>query len=136
MIEGILSKEAEKWWPLVAPMLERVISEYDPGYTTDDLLDFIQAQKKQLWVCITEKGLCGAVVTEITNYPQYRVLHAPYVAGTDMADWLSELLRTLESFARHHGCKYVTGCGRRGWVKTLAPEGWQEGFTIIRKELT
>ena len=45
-------------------------------------------------------------------------------------------LAVIEAFARSKNCKYVSGCGRRGWLRELAREGWREGFTIVRKELT
>lgn len=134
MIEGIASTQAEAFWPIVSPWLEQVVEEYDPGYTTDDLLDHIKQQKKQLWVGLSE-GIAAALITEINIYPQYKVLHVPYVAGHHMVQWLPGALRILEAFGKHHHCKYVTGCGRRGWVKTLERDGWREGFTIIRKEL-
>lgn len=135
MIDGVPSYHAEQVWPLVEGWLQNVVNEYDPGYTTADLLDHIKQQKKQLWLGLS-KEIAAVIVTEINIYPQYKVLHAPYVAGSDMDAWLPGALRTLEAFARHHGCKYVTGCGRRGWVRALQSDGWREGFTIIRKELT
>jgi hypothetical protein len=135
MIEGILSSEAERFWPTVEPWLQQVIDQYDPGYSTDNLFDHIKQQKKQLWVGLSPQ-IAAALVTEITIYPQYKVLHVPYVAGHDMDKWLPGALRVLEAFGRHHECKYVTGCGRRGWVKALESDSWKEGFTIIRKELT
>lgn len=134
MVEGIPSTHAERIWPLVSPLFQRVVSEFDPGYSTDDLLEKVKAQKGQLWVCATDT-LHAAAITEINAYPEYKVLHAPYVAGDDMDRWLVPLLDVFEAYARHHGCAYVTGCGRRGWVKALKPYGWEEGFTIVRKQL-
>ena len=134
MIGLIPAELSETYWPVVAPLIEKVVAEYDPGYATEDLLNDVLKGRKQLWVAATDHIAC-AVITEINNYPQYKVLHAPYVAGDDMEQWLPRLLQTLEKFGRAHGCKYVTGCGRRGWVKALSSYGWSEGFTIVRKEL-
>jgi len=116
-------------------MLDTVIHRFDPGFTSDGILRSIESKDHQLWVIRKESEILAVIVTEINNYPEYRVLHAPYIAGNGMNEWFDSAFDVLESFAKHHGCKYLTGCGRRGWVKQGASRGYQEVYTVVRKQI-
>lgn len=135
MIQGIQSADARAVWPIVGPMIDKVIDRFDPGFTSDGILRSIERKDHQLWVIRKESEILAVIVTEINNYPEYRVLHAPYIAGNGMNEWFDSAFDVLESFAKHHGCKYLTGCGRRGWVKQGASRGYQEVYTVVRKQI-
>lgn len=135
-LTGVLAEHAAEWWPYVEPLLRRVTDQYDPGYTTDDLLQRVQLRDAQLWVVLSPDSVAAVIITEIQVFPQYKSLHAPYIAGDEMGEWFGHAFEVLESFAQSHGCKYLTGCGRRGWVRYGKGRGYDEGMTIIRKDLT
>lgn len=135
MIYGVASREARHHWPIVAPMIQGVLDKFDPGFTTDSILASIEEQNHQLWLIVIDGLIVAAIITEINNYPAYSVLHAPYIAGERMAEWFDTAFDVLESFGKHHGCKYLTGCGRRGWVKQGASRGYQEVYTVVRKQI-
>lgn len=134
MIYGIPSSEARGYWYIVAPLLQTIIDRFDPGYTTDDILFRVEHQEMQLWL-IAPDAISAVVITEITHFPQYKTLHAPFIAGERMAEWFDPVFDVLEAFAKHHGCKYLTGCGRKGWVRQGKPRGYRETYTVLRKEL-
>lgn len=134
MIYGIPSHQARGYWHIVEPLLQTIIDRFDPGYSADDILFHVEQQKMQLWL-IAPDEVCAVVITEITNFPQYKTLHAPFIAGERMGEWFDPVFDVLESFAKHHGCKYVTGCGRRGWVRQGKPRGYRETYTVLRKEI-
>lgn len=134
MVEGIPSTRAERIWPLVSPLFQRIVSEFDPGYSTDDLLEKVKTQKGQLWVCATDT-LHAAAITEIKVLPAYKVLHVIACAGGQMNLWLPHLLNVFDFYAKEHDCLYVTCSGRRGWVRSLSKFGWKEEFTTVRKQL-
>jgi hypothetical protein len=133
VIHGIPSREARWYWHVVAPLLQTVVDRFDPGYTTDDILSRIESKDMQLWVI--DPDIAAVVITEITHFPQYKTLHAPFIAGERMAEWFDPVFDVLEAFANHHGCKYLTGCGRRGWVRQGKPRGYRETYTVLRKPL-
>ena len=135
MIYGIPSAEARGYWGIVEPWLSVVVDRFDPGFTTDDIISGIEEQRYQLWLLAPKSEPVAAIVTEINNYPQYSVLHAPYIGGSRMNEWFDNAFDVLEAFAKYHGCKYLTGCGRRGWIKQGASRGYQEVYTVVRKQI-
>ena len=134
VILGIRSDQARNCWPIVEGWISGVLDTFDPGFTTTDILESIEARNHQLWLIVLEQPV-AVIVTEINNYPRYSVLHAPYIAGGRMDEWFDNAFDVLEAFAKHHGCKYLTGCGRRGWVRQGAHRGYREAYTVVRKEL-
>lgn len=134
MLFGIPSFRARECWHVAEPMLQTVIDRFDPGYTTTDILFRVEHQDMQLWFVAIDE-ICATIITEVTVFPQYKTLHAPFIAGSRMDEWFDSAFDTLEAFARANGCKYLTGCGRRGWARQGKPRGYDDVYTIVRKEL-
>lgn len=116
-------------------MLDRVVDRYDPGYTTDDLLASVESQRMQLWVCVDNRIITACVVSEIQEYPRYRVFNLIAMAGDGMDKWFTPAFDVLEAYGKHHGCKYLSGSGRKGWVRQCRNRGYNEAFVVTRKEL-
>ena len=127
---GIPSYCIDGAWPTAEPLLQKVLDLFDTGFSLDDLKARCKAQEMQLWLRPD-----AAFITEIQIFPQYKCLHIPYIGGTGMEDWFDDVMDQFEAFARHMGCAYVSGCGRRGWVRQGRNRGYEEGFTIVRKKL-
>lgn len=133
MIEGIYPIELIEVWDRAEPLLQRVLDQFDSGYTSEDVLTELQHERMQLWKIGDWDAL---MVTEIYNVPRWRALLIVWCVGDRMDEWLDPAFEMLERFARAHGCKYVEGRGRRGWTKALAHRGWfKEGMTVVRKAL-
>lgn len=128
---GIRSEWIEDIWPIAGPLIQRVLDEFDTGYSLDDLKERCKQAKAQLWMHGTE----AAFISEIQVFPSYTVLHVPYIGGSGMESWFDEAMDVLEAFALDKGCAYLSGCGRRGWVRQGKSRGYTEAFTIVRKRL-
>lgn len=128
---GIPSSAIDLAWPVAGPLIQRVLDEFDTGYSLDDLKARCKSQDMQLWLCDDR----AAFLSEIQVFPRYKALHVPYIAGDGMDQWIDRAMDVLEAFARHMGCAYVSGCGRRGWARVGRDRGYTEGFTITRKAL-
>lgn len=128
---GIPSAYVDQLWPVAAPLIQKVLDEYDTGYSLDDLKARCMSQDMQLWLYRDQ----AAFLSEIQVFPQHKTLHVPYIGGDGLAEWFDEAFAALEAFARRMGCKYISGCGRRGWVRLGRRRGYEEGFTIVRKSL-
>ena len=73
MVQGILSTEVDKWWEHVEIYIERAL-EYGLGeYKPEDIKALCMSQDMQLWI-MWDRGVKGAFVTQILNYPQFSVL--------------------------------------------------------------
>ena len=118
MIEGILSKDVDAWWPYAEEYLISAL-EYGLGeYSIDDIKKSCSEARMQLWVKTSDK-VEGAFVTKINEYPQKNILAVLLLGGNTFSKWKEETDALLTAFALSNGCEYVELFGRKGWEKHL-----------------
>lgn len=102
-----------------------------PLYTISDVETDLAANEARLWI-----GERSCILTKVNDYASTgeRVLEI-WLGGGDLAE-IREAIPTLEDWARRAGCTQATIDGRRGWLRTLAPFGFREYTTVVRKILT
>ena len=132
MIIRVDSREALAEWSFYAPFIQRVIDKANSGSSVEDVLTCLQLGSMQLWRDGKRKAVA---VTEIQDYPRYRMLLVYMVAGKDVRDWLAEGQQQLDSFAKQSGCKYIEFQGRAGWEKLCRELGYDNKMIRMRKEL-
>lgn len=101
------ASEFKRLQDILAPALE-----YDDTHNLQDIADCIDKSVMQLWPAHK-----SAVVTQVIDFPQKKVLHI-FMAGGDLED-LNTLSPHIEKFAQHMGCQKITLTGRRGWSRTF-----------------
>ena len=134
MIQGILSKDVEKWWSHVEPHITNSLQHGVGEYTSDDIKWACQQQEMQLWVKWND-GVQGAFVTQILNYPQFPILLVLLLGSTDFIDWRNEADELLKRFGKDKGCKYIEFFGRKGWGNYLKDIGYKEQTRMFSKEI-
>lgn len=72
-------------------------------------------------------------MTQLIDEPQMRVCHFWLAAGE--LGGVVALSRKVLGWAKDNGCARATLAGRRGWVRALASEGWQEELTLMGREV-
>ena len=103
--------------------------EYSGGtHTFEDIVRACCEGKMQFWPA--ERG-CG--VTEVVVYPRKKVLHI-FLAGGEMAQ-LQDMVDSVVTFAKAHGCDAVTVAGRPGWEKVLAGDGFRPVFRVLERKV-
>lgn len=111
-------------------MIEKWIKdalEYSLGtHSYEDVLESIYNGDMQLFA---NKG--GCVVTQITKYPQKKVLYI-YLAGGDF-DSVVSLNDEVVQYARSKECDSLMQIGRLGWTKKLKEHGWEYKSACMTK---
>ena len=134
MIEGILSKDIEVWWPHVQeyliPALEHGLGEYSIG----DIKKSCKSKDIQLWVKIS-KEVEGAFITKISQYPQKNILCVLLLGGKNFSSWRDEADVLLNAFGKENKCEYVELFGRKGWGKLLKDLDYKEQTRLFAKEI-
>ena len=104
--------------------LDRALETGGRAFTPRDVAAFVEEGKFQCW---QRNETC--VLTEIQQYPRYRVLNVFAIIGelNDAMDQLPEVI----AFARKHDCKKIMAAGRPGWKKIVPKYGFKVNPRII-----
>lgn len=115
-----------------APWLSAALTAQDarPLWTLDDVRADLEARQAHLWL-----GERAAMVTTISDFPGAgeRIIEC-WLAGGDMNEILA-MTPPIEDWARRVGCTQAHVTGRKGWVRALAPFGYDHYATTVRKLL-
>jgi hypothetical protein len=94
-------------------------------FTVGNIYDLVKEGDYQLWVAYDEGIFKGAVVTNVMNYPQKKVLCMQFCGGEQLKLWKEPMLDILKRFARDSGCEGIESTGRPGWAKVFQNDGYR-----------
>lgn len=134
-IVGVPSDTARAVWPLVRGWIAEALERGNALDTPEDVLKSIENQEYQLWV-VHDGGPCAVFVTRIFSGSLGSALVAVCLGGRGMETWLFAVEDVIARFAKDKGCSRIYLHGRRGWVRQLAPYGWQEETVNVMKEIS
>jgi hypothetical protein len=117
-------------WDQTSPLLEKALDE---TYTIKDILYGLANDNMQLFISWNNNKVESAVVTEIAQYPQAKILRYFLAGGNNLNNWLERIQETIEKFAKKNKCTHLEVAGRKGWVRKL--KGYQMKAIILSKEI-
>jgi hypothetical protein len=100
--------------------------------TVDDVLKAARDGRAQLW-----EGGSLLLVTEVEDYPQFRVLRYATVAGDMNTEDLIALQARADAWGRGEGCTRAEAIGRLGWDRKAAQwlPNWERVGSFWQKDL-
>lgn len=108
----------------------QVLKESGGIYELEDVLSMVNDGNAQSFVSKDEESW---VVTRVYDFPRKRVLDIILAVGT--FEGVSSLERSVEDFAREHGCAMLmASAGRDGWLRK-STNGWRVAATWFVREL-
>ena len=87
----------------------------------------------QLFISWNDDRVESAVVTEIAQYPQSKVLRYFLAGGVNLENWLERIQKVIEKFAKKENCTHLEVAGRKGWVRKL--KGFRVKAYLLNKEI-
>ena len=130
VVTRVPSEDLEFIWSQVAPLLEKALDE---TYSIKDILYGLANDRMQLFISWNDNRVESAVVTEIAQYPQAKILRYFLAGGTNLDNWLERIQEKIEKFAKQNKCTYLEVAGRKGWVRKL--KGYKMKAIILSKEI-
>ena len=130
IVTRVPSEDVEFIWSQVAPLLEKAL---DKTYSIKDILYGLANDRMQLFISWHNDKVESAVVTEIAQYPQSKVLRYFLAGGTNLENWLEEIQIVIEKFAKKENCTQLEVAGRKGWVRKL--KGFRVKAYLLNKEI-
>jgi hypothetical protein len=138
-VEQVTDSEAA--WFELEPFIARAVAESKGLNTVADVRGALADGRYCAYMVLEalEDGgaeqISAVLVCEIVQHPGAKVLFFVTFAGDGFERWAGDLSTIMSRVARHFGCSRMALTGRRGWVKKLAPFGWQEQFVMCEVSL-
>lgn len=130
VVTRVPSEDLEFIWSQVAPLIEKALDE---TYSIKDILYGLANDRMQLFISWNDNRVESAVVTEIAQYPQAKILRYFLAGGRNLENWLERIQEKIEKFAKQNKCTYLEVAGRKGWVRKL--KGYKMKAIILSKEI-
>jgi len=130
VVTRVPSEDVEFIWSQVAPLLEKALDE---TYSIKDILYGLANDRMQLFISWNNNKVESAVVTEIAQYPQSKVLRYFLAGGNNLDNWLERIQEVIEKFAKKQNCTHLEVAGRKGWVRKL--KGFKVKAYLLNKEI-
>jgi hypothetical protein len=109
----------------------------DGRFNVDDILRFVLTGCMQLWAVFSpeEQKIYGHIVTEIKQYPQFKMLVIQYccLEPNHMAYVEDKMQDVAERFAKDSGCTGIELVGRPGWGKRISKYGYEMQSVTYQK---
>ena len=113
-------------WNRCSAWLEAALYYSNGTHTIDDVLETVQRGDAQFWHYPD-----AAVVTEIIDYPQKRVLRY-WLAGGNLKTLL-KVEPSIRHWSQLWGCVGIEIIGRKGWHRVL--KGFKQTGIILAKDM-
>ena len=113
-------------WNRYSAWLEAALYYSNGTHTIDDVLETVQRGDAQFWHYPD-----AAVVTEIMDYPQKRVLRY-WLAGGNLKTLL-KVEPSIRHWSQLWGCVGIEIIGRKGWHRVL--KGFKQTGIILAKDM-
>jgi hypothetical protein len=120
----ITSDDIDEHWAELVPEFKRSIARNVDGYTLDDMLAEIKADRS--FVITIHEG--GKLLMASTVDIQPKALHVHLFSGYQMSRWIKLFMDCLIEVGRGMGKKHYTSMSRRGMVKALKP--WAKPHSV------
>lgn len=130
----IKPEEVALVWEEVEPLISRATQFSEGEMLPQDFLATLTMGGMQLWIAISGGDkVTLAMVTQIIEYPQKKVLRVITIAGEDFKEAHERFKGGIEDFALRTGCTSMELWGRKGWKKML-PD-WKDSYIVFTKNL-
>jgi hypothetical protein len=129
MILKVPEKDLHIIWSEVEPLIKKAL---DDCYTTNDILKGLINNSFQLFISWNNE-VESAIVTEVAQYPQKKILRYFLAGGKNLDNWLEPIQQEIEKFAKYNQCQSIEVAGRKGWARKL--KGYEQKIYLFNKEL-
>lgn len=124
----VLPEHYDAVWPLIKEYMNGAAKYTYGRFTVDDIRKGLENTAQHLWIAYEEDKVYGAVITEITLYPQVTVLVTQFTGGIELKRWKAPMLKLLQKFGKENGCSVIESYGRTGWAKIFKDDGFVSRF--------
>ena len=123
-------------WPLVEDLIQKSCERAGGFADAIHVKEWLEKGIMQLWIAYDSKEnkVKCVCVTEIRQYPNYKVCDCKITTGTDYKSWV-DFMDNVVNWARSLGCKKMEIFTRPGWERILKYKGFVKTHVQLEKPL-
>lgn len=133
---AIHKNDLDKWWPISKPFIGKALSKGYGEMDIDDAYFMIKDQDGILLLILVGDIVATAGIITIVDKPALREMLVLLVGGTQIDEWISDIMKTIDILANETQSDIISVHGRRGWVKKLNEYSYEEAYTTVIKRVT
>ena len=128
-------EEIEGVWNLAKDLVHKACIRAGGFVDEKHIKEFCKQGTMQLWLVVNESNnvLC-VCVTEIRDYPNYKVCDTKIVTGKNYKDWF-HYVDDIAKWAKTQGCKKMEIFARPGYVPMFKARGYKATHVQVEKNL-
>ena len=134
IISAVPSNMVDLIWDKVIPHIEKPIALSHGEVTLSSIKQRLLLGEAMLVIVCRKSDIIAVNTVEVQVAESgLRTLAIPLTGGSEMEKWMDRFLEIVKAIAKDLGCSELRGiAARKGWMRLLAPKGWEEVSTIIR----
>ena len=123
-------------WPLVEDLIQKSCERAGGFADAKHVKEWLEKGIMQLWIAydIKENKVKCVCVTEIRQYPNFKVCDCKITTGTDYKSWV-DFMDNVVNWARSLGCKKMEIFTRPGWERISKYKGFVKTHVQLEKLL-
>jgi len=128
-------QQLQSLWPAVFPHLVYGRKHLEEYLSLEDVYVMVYSGQMQMWLGINEAQIELVGLTQALDYPRCRALRFVWIGGSGVRHY-QQYLDWLELCAKRNGCGKIEVLGRPGWLRVLAPHGYEPKATLLVKDIS
>ena len=130
------AERVKEVWILVKDLIQKACDYSDGFADAEDFKKWLEQGTMQLWVAWDneEKKVRCVCITEIKQYPKYKVCGCKITTGSSFKQWVDFMDYVME-WAKEEGCRKMEIHTRPGWERVLKPKGFFKTHVQLERML-
>lgn len=122
-------------WEKVEPYLEKSFGKSPIPIPEGKVFTAVLNDEMKLFLLVEGNKIKGATIFRVEDHLGTPILNAFALShDPDYTEFVKDLGQ-LDEIAKVLGCEYVLGYGRRGYSRTLIPEGFKHMQTVMVRKV-
>ena len=136
-LSGIMHDQVDQVWGKAAGFLQPAIDMFEDEFTSEYVLEQLQARRYQLWIGHEDNDIAFVGVTELNYFDATDKLSCVIIllGGANIEEWRDQCLAEVESWAIDQGANEICIKGRPGWARAMKNDGFRMSYIVLAKPL-
>ena len=116
-VQWVQQKDCYKLWKKVKHLLAPAIAESNGRWQPEYVFSSLVGGYHTLWIISNDDEIVAAFISQVSEYPERKILSIHYLGGQGIDDWYWEMSNRVVEYARSLGCDGIECNARFGFWK-------------------